>query len=60
MPVREPEVLEDEHGTVTLSAIGTYGDTIHTFVDRTNYDGPFLPGYEAVDDRVLRRPAGRA
>ena len=48
--VREPETVEDAHGRVTLSAIGTYGDTIHTFVDRTHYDGPFLPGYRAVED----------
>ena len=48
--VREPEVLEDENGSVTVSAIGTYGDTIHTFVDRSNYDGPFLPGYRAVEN----------
>ena len=44
--VREPETLEDKHGTVTVSAMGTYGDTIHTFVDRSDYDGVFLPGFE--------------
>ena len=59
VPVREPEVLEDEHGTVTVSAIGTYGDTIHTFVDRSAYDGPFLPGYEAIqDDHFTPNPVG--
>ena len=59
VPVREPEVLEDEHGTVTVSAIGTYGDTIHTFVDRSAYDGPFLPGYEAIqDDYFTPNPVG--
>lgn len=41
----EPQVLQDEHGTVTLSSIQTYGDTIHTFVDRSDYRGPFLPGF---------------
>ena len=48
-----------EHGTVTVSAIGTYGDTIHTFVDRSAYDGPFLPGYEAIqDDYFTPNPVG--
>lgn len=45
-PLREPEVLEDEHGRVVLSAIATYGDTIHTFVERKNYHGLFMPGFE--------------
>ncbi len=38
---------EDEHGSVVLASIKTYGDTIHTLVERRNYTGPFLPGYEA-------------
>ncbi|GAB4498201.1 MAG: 4-hydroxyphenylpyruvate dioxygenase [Saprospiraceae bacterium] len=41
-----PKTLRDEHGEVTLAAIKTYGDTIHTLVERTNYKGVFLPGYE--------------
>lgn len=58
-PVREPEVLEDEHGTVTISAIKTYGDTIHSFVDRSNYTGPFLPGYRAVElEYFMPTPVG--
>ena len=36
--------------TVELSAIATYGDTIHTFVDRTDYAGPFLPGYVSISE----------
>lgn len=44
--VREPETLEDEHGTVIIASVRTYGDTIHTFVQRVNYNGPFLPGYK--------------
>ncbi len=59
VPIRRPETITDDHGSVTLSAIGTYGDTIHTFVDRTNYDGPFLPGYEAVEDAYFTaKPVG--
>ena len=47
------DVLEyrDEHGSVRKSAIGTYGDTVHSFVERERYDGPFLPGYKAVNNR---------
>jgi 4-hydroxyphenylpyruvate dioxygenase len=42
-----PKKLHDEHGEVVLAAIKTYGDTIHTLVERRHYNGPFLPGYEA-------------
>jgi 4-hydroxyphenylpyruvate dioxygenase len=44
----EPYELSDEHGTVRLATIRTYGETVHTFVERGGYDGPFLPGYQAV------------
>ncbi|GAB5534696.1 MAG: 4-hydroxyphenylpyruvate dioxygenase [Rubricoccaceae bacterium] len=59
VPIREPETLTDEHGSVTVSAIGTYGDTIHTFVDRSNYNGPFLPGFRAIEDPdYVAKPTG--
>ena len=45
--VREPYELSDDDGTVRLATIRTYGDTLHTFVDRSDYRGPFLPGYAA-------------
>jgi 4-hydroxyphenylpyruvate dioxygenase len=45
-PVREPTVLEDEDGQVVIAAIETYGDTIHSFVERKDYDGFFFPGFE--------------
>lgn len=48
----EPYTLEDEHGSVTLSGIYTYGETIHTFVERTNYSGPFMPGFVAKSSTV--------
>jgi 4-hydroxyphenylpyruvate dioxygenase len=44
----EPQRLEDELGAVEVAAIATYGDTIHTFVNRRDYRGPFKPGYVAV------------
>jgi 4-hydroxyphenylpyruvate dioxygenase len=43
----EPTDDKDEHGTVRTAAIATYGDTRHTLVDRSGYDGPFLPGFVA-------------
>ncbi len=46
--IREPQVVADEHGEVVLAAIGTYGDTIHTLVERRAYGGVFLPGFRAV------------
>jgi len=45
--VQEPTVVEDEHGKVVRAAIAAYGDTIHSFIERENYSGPFLPGYRA-------------
>ncbi|HVF20670.1 MAG TPA: 4-hydroxyphenylpyruvate dioxygenase, partial [Mycobacteriales bacterium] len=41
----EPEIVEDDNGKVVVAAIATYGETRHTLVERTAYDGVFLPGY---------------
>lgn len=56
---RDPYTLEDEHGVVRLAAIRTYGDTIHTFVDRRHFHGVFLPGFRpaGLPDPVAR-PTG--
>jgi 4-hydroxyphenylpyruvate dioxygenase len=58
----EPEDRTDEHGTVRLAAIATYGETRHTLVQRsvdgTTYAGPYLPGYVARTS-TLRRPEGQ-
>jgi len=51
-----PYDLADGYGTVRVAAIGTYGDTRHTLVDRSRYDGPFLPGFVSRDPIVPRRP----
>jgi 4-hydroxyphenylpyruvate dioxygenase len=48
--VEEPHEISDGHGTVRLASIATYGETLHTFVDRSDYHGPFLPGYTARED----------
>jgi 4-hydroxyphenylpyruvate dioxygenase len=44
--VQEPEIRRDADGEVCTSAIAIYGETIHTFVERRNYRGIFLPGFE--------------
>jgi 4-hydroxyphenylpyruvate dioxygenase len=56
--VQEPTEFADDHGRVTTSSIAAYGDTIHTFVDRGGYNGPFLPGYRAIKRDEVARPVG--
>lgn len=53
--VREAQDISDEHGTVRIGAIATYGETIHTLVDRSKYDGPYLPGYRAATSTLVKR-----
>jgi 4-hydroxyphenylpyruvate dioxygenase len=43
----EPKHLQDDSGEVVLSGIHTYGDTVHLFVERKNYTGPFMPGFRS-------------
>jgi 4-hydroxyphenylpyruvate dioxygenase len=50
--VREPWEETDEHGTIRLAQIETYGETLHTFVDRADYKGAFRPGYAARDGKT--------
>ncbi|WP_236243327.1 4-hydroxyphenylpyruvate dioxygenase [Streptomyces sp. CC228A] len=56
--ITEPYELKDEHGTVVLAAIATYGKTRHTLVERKEYDGPYLPGYAAAAP-LVEPPAKR-
>jgi len=57
--LREPETMRDERGEVRISAIATYGDTIHSFVERRNYHGAFLPGFAAIEQAdSVARPVG--
>ena len=51
-----PHDATDEHGTVRLAAIATYGETRHTLVDRSGYSGPYLPGYVPRSSTFVRRP----
>jgi len=46
VPYMQPETIRDEHGEVKMSGIKLYGETVHLFVERKNYHGVFLPGYE--------------
>ena len=56
-PVLEPHDITDEHGTVRIAAIATYGDTVHSLIDRSRYTGPFLPGFTARGPIIDRGPA---
>src|SRR6186713_167162 len=48
--VTEPHWVEDDYGRVELASIATYGENIHTFVNRGDYAGPYLPGYRSVTE----------
>jgi 4-hydroxyphenylpyruvate dioxygenase len=54
----EPTIEKDEFGEVVRSGIHTYGDTVHIFVERNNYQGLFLPGYEAWISEYNPAPTG--
>jgi 4-hydroxyphenylpyruvate dioxygenase len=54
----QPQVLKDEFGEVVVASIKTYGETIHTFVERKNYNGPFLPGYKPRQSNFKVEPIG--
>src|SRR5580698_1890894 len=56
--IQEPTEFNDEHGHITTSSIAAYGDTIHTFVDRTNYTGTFFPGYRTIKEDPIAKPVG--
>jgi len=53
-----PMVQEDEHGWVKMAAIKTYGETIHTLVERHSYQGAFLPGFQPRESQMTVHPIG--
>ncbi len=57
-PASPPQTLKDEHGEVKIASIHTYGDTLHTFVERKNYKGAFLPGYKPAKSLLKTSPVG--
>lgn len=54
----EPRVETDEHGGVVRAGIHTYGDTVHIFVERKNYNGVFLPNFEKWESHYNPSPVG--
>jgi len=56
--VQAPEVQKDADGEVVIAAIRTYGDTIHSLVERRNYRGLFLPGFRPVQPVYQPEPVG--
>lgn len=56
--VQEPTEVSDENGRVVTASIAAYGDTLHTFVERKNYNGVFFPGYQAMPADQVARPVG--
>jgi len=55
---QQPQTLKDEHGEVRTSGIRLYGETVHLFVERKNYNGIFLPGYQEWHTDYNPEPAG--
>ncbi|MFW0781894.1 4-hydroxyphenylpyruvate dioxygenase [Rossellomorea marisflavi] len=55
--IMPPETLEDADGKLKKAVIGTYGDTIHTLIERKDYNGIFMPGYEKADSSRTERDA---
>jgi 4-hydroxyphenylpyruvate dioxygenase len=54
----QPITLTDDNGEVRVSAIHTYGETIHKFVERKNYSGAFMPGYRPASSTFRSEPVG--
>ncbi len=54
----QPEVLKDDDGEIVVSGIHTYGETIHKFVERKNYTGAFMPGFEPRSSQMKIKPVG--
>ena len=57
-PAMEPQVLSDANGEIVIAAIKTYGDTIHSLVERKNYRGLFLPGFVPAESPYRPSPVG--
>ncbi len=57
-PAIPPQTLSDAHGEVVTASIYTYGDTMHTFVERKNYSGPFMPGFVARTSPLEAKSVG--
>jgi 4-hydroxyphenylpyruvate dioxygenase len=58
--VQEPTTTEDQHGRVVRASIATYGDTVHSFIQRDDYAGVFLPGFQPVEQAAPAPETGIA
>ena len=57
--ILEPTLIEDDYGKAVISTIQTFGETTHTFVERKNYHGAFLPGFSMYDPKdLVAEPTG--
>ncbi|WP_124727804.1 4-hydroxyphenylpyruvate dioxygenase [Staphylospora marina] len=56
--IKEPHEVKDEHGTIRKAVIGTYGDTVHTLIERKNYSGLFAPGFVPCEMEIPSESAG--
>jgi 4-hydroxyphenylpyruvate dioxygenase len=57
-PYQQPQILKDEDGEVRTSGIKLYGETVHMFIERKNYEGIFLPGYQEWKSDYNPEPTG--
>lgn len=56
--VLEPHDMKDENGSIRKAAIKTYGDVIHSFIDRSDYDGLFMPGFQPKEGLIETESVG--
>jgi 4-hydroxyphenylpyruvate dioxygenase len=56
--IKEPHEVKDEHGVIRKAVIGTYGDTVHTLIERKSYDGLFAPGFAPCEMDIPSEPVG--
>jgi 4-hydroxyphenylpyruvate dioxygenase len=56
--IAAPQRSSDEHGSASVATIAAYGDTVHTFVERGDYAGPWLPGFVSARGKFPSRPVG--
>ncbi|WP_373528909.1 4-hydroxyphenylpyruvate dioxygenase [Nostoc sp.] len=50
LPIKQPTVYESQEGRVVVATIATYGDTVHSFIERHAYNGVFFPTYRAIEE----------
>ena len=56
--ISRPKLIEDDKGKAVIATIKTYGDTTHTFIERDNYKGSFLPGFEKIKKSKVDQSVG--